>query len=152
MFHSWQSSAMPNTNLARAFREGASNAERRFWSIVRGGRLEGYKFRRQVPIDRYVVDFVCMDARVIVELDGVSHQGREEKDEARTRVLEQRGFLVLRFANRSVLENANGVAVTLLEALRRARPKSGLSPADRKPSPSHAFGAGPSLSLAGEGL
>ena len=143
---------MRNTQLARAFRRDASKAERRFWSIVRAGRLEGYKFRRQVPIDRFVVDFVCMDARVVVELDGVSHQGRETKDEARTLVLERMGYLIVRFPNHEVLDNANGITVSLLDHLRLARPKSGQPPADRKPSPSHAFGAGPSLSLAGEGL
>jgi very-short-patch-repair endonuclease len=143
---------MRNTQLARAFRQDASKAERRFWSIVRAGRLEGYKFRRQVPIDRFVVDFVCMDAWVIVELDGVSHQGREAKDDARTLVLERLGYFVVRFPNHEVLENADGVAVSLLDMLRLARPKSGQSPADRKPSPSHAFGAGPFLSLAGEEL
>ena len=143
---------MRNTQLARAFRQGSSKAERRFWSIVRAGRLEGYKFRRQVPIDRFVVDFACMDARLIVELDGVSHQGREGKDAARTLVLERLGFLVVRFANREVLENPNGVALTLLGYLRTSRAKSGQSPSDRKPSPSHRFAAGPFLSLAGEEL
>ena len=69
---------MKTTNLARAFRQLAPSAERRFWGLVRTGRLEGFKFRRQVPIGRYVVDFVCMEAKLIVELDGVSHQGREE--------------------------------------------------------------------------
>eukprot|EP01030_Chromulinospumella_sphaerica_P021852 gene21852-21808_t len=102
---------MRNTQLARAFRRDASKAERRFWSIVRAGRLEGYKFRRQVPIDRFVVDFACMDARVIVELDGVSHQGREAKDDARTFVLERLGYVVVRFANHEVVENPNGVAL-----------------------------------------
>jgi very-short-patch-repair endonuclease len=143
---------MRNTKLARAFRRDLSRAERRFWYLVRAGRLEGFKFRRQVPIGRFVVDFICMDARLIVELDGVSHQGREAKDEARTQILERLGYLVIRFPNHEVLGNANGVAVTLLNTLRSARPKSGLSPEARKPSPSHAFGAGPSLSLAGEGL
>ncbi|MDB5470068.1 MAG: hypothetical protein JWR84_1628 [Caulobacter sp.] len=140
---------MRNTQLARAFRRGASKAERRFWGIVRAGRLAGYKFRRQVPIDRYVVDFICMDARVVVELDGVSHQDREQKDAERTAVLERLGYLVIRFANNDVIENADGVAVSLLETLALARPRQSRSVC--KPSPSHAFGAGPSLSLAGEG-
>ena len=152
MFRIGQCFTMRNTNLARVFRRDPSNAERRFWHMVRAGRLEGYKFRRQVPIDRFVVDFVCMDARIIVELDGVSHQGQESKDQARTERLEEIGYRVIRFPNQEVLENTNGVALGLLEALRLARPKTGLSPQDRKPSPSHAFGAGPSLSLRERGL
>jgi very-short-patch-repair endonuclease len=119
---------MRNTRLARSFRKNASPAERRLWAVVRAGRLEGFKFRRQVPIDRYIVDFVCMDAKLVVELDGPSHQTRTEEDAARTAVLERKGYVVLRFDNTQVLENADGVALTLLKALSLARPRFGANP------------------------
>jgi len=119
---------MRNTKLARAFRKNASPAERWLWAVVRTGRLEGFKFRRQVPIDRYIVDFACMDAKLVVELDGPSHQTRSEEDAVRTAVLEQKGYLVVRLDNAQVLENADGAALILLEALSLARPKFGASP------------------------
>ena len=113
---------MQNTKLARAFRQNAPSAEHRFWGMVRAGRLGGFKFRRQVPIGRYVVDFVCMDARLIVELDGVSHHGREQKDAVRTAEFERLGYRVRRFANSEVLQNSDGVALSLLHELDVARP------------------------------
>ncbi|NBB17495.1 DUF559 domain-containing protein [Caulobacter sp. SLTY] len=119
---------MRNTKLARAFRKNASPAERWLWAVVRAGRLEGFKFRRQVPIDRYIVDFACMDAKLVVELDGPSHQTRSEEDAVRTAVLEQKGYLVVRLDNAQVLENADGAALILLEALSLARPRVGASP------------------------
>ena len=90
-----------------------TDAERILWFRLRGRRLAGWKFKRQVPIDRFIVDFVCADAKLIVELDGGQHAVRTRQDEERTRTLEAMGYLVLRFWNNDVLGNIEGVLVTI---------------------------------------
>ena len=107
--------AIPN---ARRLRRGQTLAESRLWTIVRGRRLNGFKFRRQVPIDRYFADFLCREANLIVELDGASHQERVVHDALRTEVLERCGFRVLRFDNEAVLTDPGGVADAISAALR----------------------------------
>jgi len=95
---------------SRALRRDSTEAEKRLWSILRNRKLEGWKFRRQVTIDTYVVDFFCIAARLIIELDGEQHaDARKRYDEARTRELEACGFRVLRFWNREVLRETEGV-------------------------------------------
>src|SRR5262249_15624329 len=106
-----------NVGAARRLRRDQTDAERVLWFRLRDRRLAGWKFRRQVPIDRYVVDFVCADARVIVELDGGQHAERTEQDRARTAVLEAMGYLVLRFWDNDVLSNTDGVVETILKTL-----------------------------------
>ena len=94
------------TVFARGLRVNMTEAERRFWSIVRGKRIEGFKFRRQQPIGPFVVDFICVDARLIVELDG-AHQHDEEQawyDHKRTAFLNSLGYEVMRFNNVEVLK------------------------------------------------
>ena len=90
---------------ARRLRRDQTDAERKLWFRLRDRRLDGLKFRRQVPIDCYVVDFCCESARLIVELDGGQHAERSAEDAARTAALEARGYLVLRFWNNEVLQN-----------------------------------------------
>jgi len=87
------------------------------WFRLRARRLANWKFKRQVPIDRYVVDFVCADAKLIVELDGGQHATREPHDENRTKILEAMGYLVLRFWNNDVLRNTDGVLEVILSTL-----------------------------------
>jgi very-short-patch-repair endonuclease len=89
--------------------------------LVRNRRLGGYKFLRQAPIDRYFADFVCEAAKVIVELDGAVHEGRQDDDARRTEVLELFGYLVLRFSNERVLADPGGVAQDILTVLRSGR-------------------------------
>ncbi len=96
--------------------------ERLLWSRLRGRQLGGFKFRRQVPVDRYVADFACIEAKVIVELDGGQHADQIDYDAARTLVLEQAGFEVLRFWNPRVREEIEGVLEEILAALTQARP------------------------------
>ena len=88
-----------------------------YGDAVRGRKLDGFKFRRQVPIDRYFADFVCMEARLVVELDGGQHSDQVEYDEARTKVLEACGYTVLRFWNSQVLTSSDGVAQSILREL-----------------------------------
>src|SRR5215213_8782374 len=97
------------TATARRLRRNQTDAERTLWFRLRDRRLGGLKFRRQVPIDHYVVDFCCESARLIVELDGGQHAEQVEKDKARAAALEARGYLVLRFWNNEVLQNTHGV-------------------------------------------
>ena len=86
------------------------------WFALRDRRLGGFKFRRQTSIDGYVVDFVCLDAQLIVEIDGGQHT--LDVDAARTTTLESAGYCIVRFWNNEVLQNLEGVLSRLLEHLR----------------------------------
>ena len=92
--------------FARELRRNMTGAERRLWSAVRGKRLLGLKFRRQQPIGPFIVDFICVEARLIVELDGAQHHDEEPfwYDYRRTKFLEARGYHVMRFNNSDVLK------------------------------------------------
>ena len=103
---------------AHRLRRSQTLAESRLWPLLRGRRLHGFKFRRQVPIDRYIADFMCREANLIVELDGASHEERVVHDALRTEVLERCGFRVLRFDNELVLTDPGGVADAICAALR----------------------------------
>jgi len=85
---------------ARRLRDNASATERRLWNLPRDRRLEGLKFRRQVALGPYVVDFLCLRHRLIVEADGPFHD--EARDAVRDAWLEAQGFRVLRFSNRDI--------------------------------------------------
>jgi len=115
---------------ARRLRRDQTDVEKKLWSHLRDRRLDGWKFRRQVPVDRYVVDFLCADARLVVELDGGQHTA--ESDAERTRLIESCGYLVIRFWNNDVTENTEGVLQRIANALRDARPLTPtLSPTGR---------------------
>ena len=104
------------TEDARRLRAESTDAERMFWGRVRDRRLAGYKFRRQYPIHNYIVDFVCAEARLIVELDGGQHAG-SRADRLRDAKLAADGYRVLRFWNSDVLTNLDGVVEVTLEKL-----------------------------------
>jgi very-short-patch-repair endonuclease len=97
-------------------RSQATEAEHRLWQLVRAHRFAGFKFKRQVPIDFYIADFVCFAQRLIVELEGGEHAG-STSDERRDAYLEQQGFRVLRIWNADLFENEEGVAELILSAL-----------------------------------
>jgi very-short-patch-repair endonuclease len=91
-------------------------AEHRLWQILRAKRLAGYKFKRQLPIDHYIVDFACPARRLIVEADGGQHlEGK--RDVSRDEYLKEHGFRVLRFWNSDIFENEEGVLTSILAAL-----------------------------------
>ena len=92
-------------------------AEAKLWEFLRGGRLRGVAFRRQHAIDRYVVDFCAPRHRLIIEVDGRPHVGNAEQDATRAKVLEQRGYRVVRFWNSQVLDDIDAVTRTILNAL-----------------------------------
>jgi very-short-patch-repair endonuclease len=105
---------------ARVLRRNMTDAEQRLWRILRSRQLVGWKFRRQRPIGRYVADFACIEAMLIVEVDGGQH-AENATDVERTRWLEALGWKVIRFWNPEVLTNAEGVAETILDALKTRR-------------------------------
>jgi len=110
-----------NTNFAKQLRRNQTDAERVLWLRLRNRRLNGLKFKRQVPIDRYVVDFCSSEARLIIELDGGQHAARVTQDANRTKILEAMGYLVLRFWNNDVLQNTDGVLEDILNTLKQHR-------------------------------
>ena len=107
---------------ARVLRVNSTDAERRLWYHLRARRMSGYRFRRQMPIGRFVADFVCIRARLIVELDGGQHFDHLLEDLERTRELASRGFRVIRFWNDEVLQRTEAVLESILEALIHACP------------------------------
>ena len=104
---------------ARELRANMSPPERALWSILRGHRLDGIKFTRQIECGPYYIDFAARRERLAIELDGDSHAEREEQDAFRTRFLEAQGWRVIRFANSDVMTNPDGVATAILMALGR---------------------------------
>jgi very-short-patch-repair endonuclease len=105
---------------ARKLRKSQTSAEAKLWQALRNRQLARWKFRRQHPIDRYVVDFVTLDGKLIVEVDGATHSTPEEieRDRVRTEVLEACGFLVIRVSNTDVYENLEGVLEFIERSLR----------------------------------
>ena len=97
-----------------------TDAEQRLWMRLRANQIHGYRFRRQVPIGRYVVDFACLKARLVIELDGSQHAQEVELDQRRTAWLASQDFRLLRFWDNDVLLQTDSV----IEAIRVALPKT----------------------------
>ena len=110
----WKVTSKLRSN-ARALRKNSTDVERILWSALRDHRLNGAGFRRQVPIENYIADFVCHAARLVIELDGGQHfsDQAEPVDARRTAVIEAKGFHVLRFSNHDVMTNRTGVLETI---------------------------------------
>ncbi|MGU3546916.1 endonuclease domain-containing protein [Methylobacterium sp. A52T] len=106
---------------ARNLRRTQTSAEAKLWRVLRNRALNGWKFRRQHPIDRFIIDFACIEARLIVEVDGATHSTASEvaQDAARTAILESLGFALLRISNADIHEHRDGVRETILAALER---------------------------------
>jgi very-short-patch-repair endonuclease len=130
-------------SFAKEQRSLPTRAEDLFWQQVRAGRFHGYKFKRQVLIAPYIVDFLCAEARVIVELDGIPHDNPEQRmhDERRDAFLRSQGFRVLRFSNDLMLGNGNLVLDSVRQAIEA---ELGPSPdlLRRPPSPAEGRGKG----------
>ena len=94
---------------AKHLRKSQTPIEQRLWLALRGHRFCQYKFRRQVILGSYIVDFVCLKKRLVIELDGYQHLNNQPYDKIRTEHLESLGFSVLRFWNHEALENWSGV-------------------------------------------
>jgi very-short-patch-repair endonuclease len=102
---------------AKSMRSEMTDAERTLWMQLRAHRLDGLKFRRQTPIGRYIVDFVCHEHRLVIELDGGQH-AESQHDTTRDRWLESKGYRILRFWNSDVFQNRGGVLETIVSAAR----------------------------------
>jgi len=104
---------------AKQLRTDQTEAEQRLWGYLRAKRLQGWKFSRQVPVGNYIVDFICDEARLVIEVDGVTHSDDHQiiYDEKRTRYLESLGYRVFRCYNTDVYQNLDGVLEGILIAL-----------------------------------
>lgn len=102
---------------ARKLRRTSTDMERKLWHRIRDKQIEAFRFRRQRPIGKYIVDFICLEAKLIVELDGGQHAESVLPDEKRTVFLESLGYHVVRFWNNEVLENMDGVLARIREHL-----------------------------------
>lgn len=110
-------------------RRDATSPEQILWSILCRRQLGGLKFRRQHPIEPYIVDFYCASAKLIIELDGESHDGCQSYDQARSDHLHKLGLKIFRVANDVVIHNLEGVAHAILR-------EAGIDPDEPSPSPS----------------
>jgi very-short-patch-repair endonuclease len=112
---------------AKSMRSQQTPAEHRLWRILRAKRLAGFKFKRQLPVDCYIADFVCLKRRLIIEADGGQHSG-SARDGQRDAYLNAQGFRVLRLWNNDIFENEEGVLTSILDALQAPLPNP--SPAE----------------------
>lgn len=104
--------------FARELRQPQTPAEATIWHHLRNRSL-GYKFRRQHPIDYFIIDFYCARAKLLIEIDGESHMKKSQKeyDQARTEYLETRGYKVIRFTNGDVRYNVQSVVTRIIETV-----------------------------------
>jgi very-short-patch-repair endonuclease len=113
----------PFRDLARKLRKDMTDTERFVWCKIRKKQLAGFRFRRQKPVGPFIVDFVCVEARLVLELDGGQHAVQKEEDAARTRWLEENGYRVLRFWNIDVFKEWESVEAVIVNALMEASAK-----------------------------
>ncbi|RWF06757.1 MAG: endonuclease domain-containing protein, partial [Mesorhizobium sp.] len=104
--------------FARTMRADATKAENILWQALRNRQLEGLKFKRQVPLDGYILDFVCFEAKLILEVDGGQHS-ESQRDAGRDRHFAMKGFRTVRFWNDEVVRNIDGVCLTILTEIRK---------------------------------
>jgi very-short-patch-repair endonuclease len=138
---------------AKTLRKDMTDAERRLWYHLRGHRFEGGKFKRQKPLGPFIVDFVCLSSRLVIELDGGQHADDPAYDQRRDALLAANGYRVLRFWNHEVMQELNGVLERIREALVSAdgpSPPAPLPHAGEGSQTSAAAGISP-LPPAGEG-
>jgi very-short-patch-repair endonuclease len=109
---------------AKALRKEMTNAERFLWFMLRGHRFSGLSFRRQAPIGPFIVDFVCQQHRLIIEIDGGQHAAASEHDRQRDKWLRSKGYRVLRFWNTEVLRNRPAVLQIIVDAVDSKLPPS----------------------------
>ena len=103
-------------DFAKQLRSNMTEAERKLWGALRAKRFDGFKFKRQVPIGRYIVDFICFEKRLIIEVDGGQHS-ESKRDAVRDRWLVSQGFHVMRFWNVDVFQALDGTLIAILDAL-----------------------------------
>jgi len=118
---------------ARQLRKPLSPPEAKLWQKLRSAQAMGFKFRRQHPIGPFITDFYCASCRLVIELDGDTHAEQELYDASRTEYLNANGYRIIRFANRDVLHNMQGVLeVIVTECEARSGQTNNLAPGERK--------------------
>jgi len=127
------------TSYARVLRKQMTDAELKLWFALRDLRFANFKFRRQVPMGRYIADFICFERRVVIEVDGGQH-GESQSDTMRDHWFASEGFVTLRFWNNDVLQNFDGVLTAVLDTLHQRNPSPGRSLRSRPPSPTRGEG------------
>jgi len=114
-----QGCGVNSTDKAREMRRNATDAEKLLWKRLRMRQAESCKFRRQQPIGEYIVDFVCAERKLIIEVDGGQHVEQAEYDESRSKWLQAQGYRVLLFWNHDVLAMPDAVLTKILQELER---------------------------------
>ena len=104
-------------HLAKKLRKNMTDSERLLWQHLRNRQLGGDKFRRQRPIGPYIVDFVCLEKKLVIEVDGGQHAGQVELDAKRSDYLKEKGYRILRFWNNEVLTETESVLTVILSSL-----------------------------------
>ena len=107
---------------AKALRKSLTDAERWLWQHLRNRELTGWKFRRQHPFGPFIVDFVCIKKKLIIEVDGSQHVNRLWLDAKRSEYLKGRGYRILRFWDNEVLREGNSVLEVILSCLAEDTP------------------------------
>jgi very-short-patch-repair endonuclease len=126
--HSWAHTNTPKEIydktklLSREMRSNPTAAENHLWQRLRKEQVLDFKFRRQYTIDRFIVDFYCTEARLVIEVDGGIHDEQQEADQLRTEFLESLGLRVLRFTNGEVIQQTDGVIESIAEMLQLPHP------------------------------
>ena len=108
---------MRRVPIARRLRRDMTDAERELWSRLRNRQVAGLKFRRQMPLEGFITDFACVEARFVVEVDGGQHADAVERDALRTKAIEGAGYLVIRFWNEDVLKDIDGVIAEIMRVI-----------------------------------
>ena len=103
--------------FARKLRRSETDAERKIWQQLRSHNLNGVKFRRQHPVGPYIIDFICINEKLVIELDGSQHQRQEDYDAERTAYLERNGYRVMRFWDNDVLLRTDDVMQVIVDTL-----------------------------------
>ena len=145
---------------SRTLRNQVTDVERHLWRFLRLRQLGGHRFRRQVPIGRYIADFACLEAKLVIELDGGQHQERQSHDQVRDRQIEARGFCVLRFWDNEVFRETEAVLEQIMRALEVNRPHpnpppqagEGTGETDHPPQAGEGTGGTDHPPQAGEGI
>jgi very-short-patch-repair endonuclease len=124
---------------ARHMRVQSTDAENAMWLILRGRRFQDFKFRRQVPFQSFILDLVCLERKLVVEIDGGQHAGSTQ-DATRDKMLGRQGFAVALYWNNDVLKNAEGVKMNLLKRLQDLTPHPPRRYRGSAPSPTRGEG------------
>jgi very-short-patch-repair endonuclease len=117
----WRTTPVLQTR-ARQLRHEQTAAEAQLWEYLRDRQLKGYKFRRQYPIDRFIVDFYCPEEKLIIEIDGTVHQNQQEHDQERTEILEALGYRLRRYTNEQVKQHLPDLLQEISELLETNNP------------------------------